>query len=195
LLSREPKAVYLGLAEEYPQNVSVIADFLPVTQMWNTPVYIPKQYETVVKKIYGQFKIKPEIADLYQNQVKIPESAELNLNISYESNVALIIVEKYGQNFELSLNRMLNSIQNLNLNASFVDIPLRSPWVDAVVEILIHYGFIFAGVMPFIHKNGDHLRMQKAGLNLDFNYIKTYSEMAGYLKKFILKEYHAIQKK
>jgi anti-sigma regulatory factor (Ser/Thr protein kinase)/RimJ/RimL family protein N-acetyltransferase len=194
IMAASPKTFYKGLDEKYPQAVSVLLEFYPLSKRWVNPVYLPKAYESIMYQIYGQFEIHPDFMELPETIQKEAGTTDLNLNINYETNVVLIIVRRFGKTFEQSTQRMLKSIEEVNPRAVYIDLPMDHSWIDQAVNWLQQQGFIFAGLMPFFHKEKDHLRMQKIDTKLDFSHIQTHSDIAGRLKKVIQKEYHESRK-
>ncbi len=194
LLARSSRSIYKGIREDYPQPISMVMDFLPLTKKWNTPVFLPRSYSDIMKELYIQFENHPGFKDLPDQIEKADISTELSLEIYYEANSALIIVRKLGNTFEGSCLSMFRSLEELKLTSIYIDIPLNHPGVDPSVEWLRENGFIFAGLMPFFHKERDYVRMQKINTELDFALIETHSEMAGKLKETISSEFHALHK-
>ena len=192
IVAKSPKSLYKGLNEDYPQSISVVLDFLPLTRIWNVPVFLPSRYESVLRKIYYQFELYPELMSISKEKPREDTDTELYLNIFYQSNSALITVRRFGRTFENSMLRVINSIEDLKLSSVYIDLPLTSPWIGAAVEWLRDEGFILAGLMPFFHREIDHLRMQKIKVSVEFDHIVTLSEVSGDLKELIKNEYHAL---
>jgi anti-sigma regulatory factor (Ser/Thr protein kinase)/GNAT superfamily N-acetyltransferase len=192
IIAKSPMSVYKGLREDYPQPISVILDYLPLTGIWNVPVYLPSRYEVILRKIYHQFERHPELKRIPEKKMREDAETKLHLNIFYNSNSALITVQRLGRTFESSIQAMLKSIEDLSLNSIYIDLPLIYPRVDLAVEWLSENGFIFAGLMPFFHREIDHLRMQWIDVPIEFKHIETLTEVSGELKEIIRNEYHAL---
>jgi hypothetical protein len=105
----------------------------------------------------------------------------------------LITVQRFGKTFENSIQRVIKSIEDLKLSSVYIDLPLTSPWIGSAVEWLREEGFILAGLMPFFHREIDHLRMQRIKVHIEFDHIETLSEVSCDLKEFIKNEHYAIQ--
>jgi len=195
MLAKSPTSVYKGIREDYPQPVSMLMDFLPLTRQWNTPVYLPRQYHEILMQIYKQFRGHPDIRKLPASVDKDFQPTDIKLNISYEGNSAVIVVRTYGDSFESSCLRIFKSLEELKLNAIYIDLPLNHYWVEPAVEWLRENKFICAGLIPMFHKNRDYLRMQKIDVDIDFDLIETYSEMSAQLKEKIAHEFHEVQKR
>jgi len=184
---------FKGFIEHYPQPVSLLADFLPLTDNWNPSVYLPSRYSSILVKLYRQFDIEPELKNVSTHKTAMKGETDMDLHFSYRNNIAQIIVNNLGNSFIASMQNILRSLDEVNLNAVFLDIPLDKPGPDRAVEWLYQKGFIFSGLLPMMHHNKDYLRMQKILIPIDFDLIKTLSNTATDLKAFIYKEYHEIQ--
>ncbi len=195
ILADLPAHVFKHMDENFKSPLSEILEFLPLTDKWKAPVYLPARYRSVLKEIYGQFQQHP--AFLNPNNKSVNEKAEtdLHLKINYDSDTALIIVKEIGSKFESSVLRILKSIEYLSLNVVYIDIPMINQEVNRCVNWLSENNFLFSGLMPMFHKEIDHLRMQKVNCSLDFENVKVLSDLAKCLKKFIREEYYAIHKK
>lgn len=194
LLSNLYGSSFKGFDENYPQPVSVIADFLPLYTQRTTSVYLPDLYKTILTEIYNQFEASPVINKLPEVIEKPFEETELKLNISYSGNTATIVCYQYGKTFENSCASILKSLQGFKLNAIYIDLPLEHPWIEHAVNWISEQGFIFGGLLPLIHKEKDFFRMQKVQITLDFKLIQTEPEMATKLKQLVSTEYHELQK-
>jgi len=159
ILAASIRTVYKKLSEEYPQNISVVLDFLPLKRLWTNPEYLPLAYKSAMQRIYSQFEHHPEYIELPAAIQKENADTELHLVIKYETNTVLIIVRRFGNTFEQSCQRMLKSIEELQPRSIYIDLPLDHPWVNQTVGWFRQNGFIFAGLMPFFHMDSDYLRM------------------------------------
>ncbi len=195
MLAKSPPSVYKGIREDYPQPVSLLLDFLPLTGQWDRPVWLPNRYEPIIIDLYNQFDNHPVFVSLPEQIEKDRSDTRMHLDIQYESNTALIVVERYGDSFETSSLQMFRSIAELNLTSVYIDIPLDHPWAEHAVEWLKKKRFLFAGLMPMFHGERDYLRMQSIEADLDFGQIETLTSIAGKLKKLIKKEYDEIREK
>lgn len=193
IVAKSPKSVYKGLSEDYPQSISAVLDFLPLTRIWNVPVFLPSRYEAILTKIYSQFETRPDLKKVSEKKPREDTDTELHLNIFYQSSSALVTVQRFGSTFENSIQRIFKSIEDLKLSSVYIDLPLILPWIGSAVEWLREEGFILAGLMPFFHRETDHLRMQRIDVHIDFGHIETLSEVSCDLKEIIKNEHYAIQ--
>lgn len=193
LVAKSPKKLYKGMATHTSEVVSVIMDFLPLTQLWRKPVILPQAYHDILNEIYAQFTDQKRTISSGNPSTTGSDQTDLVLTINYEAHNVLITVKDYGPTFETSAMRLFRSIDDLNLNAIYIDLPLTSPKINGAIQWLKERGFIFSGLMPLFHQEYDHLRMQKIMIDIDFDKINTYSEVAGKLKSLIKHEYDAVQ--
>lgn len=194
IIAEAASSRYKGFVEHYPQPVSLVADFLPLTGNWSPSVYLPSMYRSMLTDLYRQFGVEPTLKNNSRNNYSKKGETDMDLKFTYRNNIAQINVKNLGNSFITSMQSMLRSLNEVNLNAVFIDIPLDKPGTDRAVEWLHKKGFIFSGLLPFMHNETDCLRMQKIMVPIDFDLINTFSDTATELKEFIFKEYHEIQK-
>jgi len=179
---------------DHPQPISLLVDFLPLTKTWNRPLYLPAKYESILNRLYEQFDTVPASVPPEGHGFSDEGKTDMELKFTYRNNTAFLTVKRLGSTFRISAKSMLRSLNEVNLNAIFIDLPLQEPSIDEAVEFLNSNGFIFSGLMPMAHQQQDYFRMQKIMVPIDFDLIQTYSETAGLLKELIRKEYHELQK-
>jgi len=195
ILGDLPAQVFRHMEEDFRSPLSEVLEFLPLTDKWEGPVYLPLRYEEMLKEIYAQFERHPVLLQVNNEVVNRMADTDLHLKINYDSDTAVIIAKEIGSKFESSILRVLKSIDYLNLNVVYIDIPMNNPEAERCVNWLSDNDFLFAGLMPMFHKEIDHLRMQKVNCSLDFSNIRVLSDVAIRLKNFIKDEYYAIQEK
>lgn len=192
IISKSPRKLYKGMATEASQVVSVIMDFLPLTKLWRKPVVLPHAYEEILSELYAQFSGQNRTITSGKATAVEHDQTDLGLTINYETHNVLITVKQYGKTFQTSYMRLFRSIEELNINAIYIDLPLNSPRINAAIEWLREQGFIFSGLMPLFHQESDHMRMQKILTHTNFDLIKTYTDLATKLKNLIQEEYDAL---
>lgn len=194
IIAKSPQKLYKGMASQTSEVVSVVMDFLPLTKLWQKPVILPDAYKEILSEIYAQFTGQNRTIEAEAPSSQDADHTNLGLTINYETQNVLITVKDYGKTFETSCLRLFRSIDELNLNAVYIDLPLKSKRINSAIEWLKEQGFIFSGLMPLFHQEHDHMRMQKIMIETNFDKINTYTELAGKLKSLIKKEYDAVQK-
>jgi len=194
VVAKSPKRIFKGMAFQSTDNVSVIIDFLPLTRRWMKPNHLPEQYADLLNTIYDQFETHLYIPSRKNKIADESRKTKMELIIHHEKNTALIIVREVGSTFELSCKRMFRSIEDLTLTTIYIDLPLGRDKINSSVDFLKNNGFILAGLMPFFHEESDFLRMQKIMVNIDFDLMQTYSDIAVLIKKRVEKEYNESRK-
>lgn len=189
MIAKSPKRIFKGMDFDSTENVSVVIDFLPLIRRWIKPGNLPEQYSDLLNTIYDQFKAHLYVPDREMSSVSEAAKTNLELVIHHDKKTALIITRKIGSEFELSCKRMFKSIEELNMNTVYIDLPLGWHTIEPSVDFLKEEGFIFSGLMPFFHEESDYLRMQKIMVDIDFDTIQTFSSIAGLIKETVIKEY------
>lgn len=194
VIATSQKRVFKGMETKFSDMMSVVVEFLPLKAYRRKPVMLPETYSGLLTEIYGQFSSVPEFKLVSTKEGKEPEDTNLDLNINYEKESALIITRHLGSAFEASCGRLLRSFENVKLVAVYIDLPLNHPRTDLAIQWLKEKEFILAGLMPLFHKETDFLRMQQIRKPVDFSLIKAHSDIAGTIKDRIQSEYNAIYK-
>ncbi|HKL16608.1 MAG TPA: GNAT family N-acetyltransferase [Balneolaceae bacterium] len=189
IIAKSPKRTFKGMDFHSTENVSVVIDFLPLTRRWMKPAHLPEPYANLLNTIYDQFNAylyKSSADDKTEDE---PSKTNLDLIIHHEKSSALIIAREIGNTFELSCKRLFRSIEELNLTTIYFDLPLGLSPINSSVEYLKNNGFILAGLMPLFHEESDYLRMQKIMVDMNFETIHAFSDVAGMIKERVKKEY------
>ncbi|MDX1636516.1 MAG: GNAT family N-acetyltransferase [Balneolaceae bacterium] len=188
-------AKYKDFVADHPQPVSLLVDYLPLTSKRNPQVWLPSRYRSILQQIYRLFDITPALLEGEVNGQGSPGKTELDLEFTYRNKTAMVVVKNIGNNVITAAHSMLRSLEEVDLNAIYIDIPLQHRDNEETVEWLHRNGFIFAGLMPMKYSEKDYLRLQKILVPIDFSLITTYSAMATDIKQFIFNEYHEIFEK
>ncbi len=186
LLADFPTAKYKGLTESYPQDVSIVIDFLPLCRIETAGRYLPPAYRTILTDIYRL--LGANVHDRPPEAPSLAERSDLDLKISYEYKHALLVVRTYGEDLTDRLRHTLQSLRDEGMHAVYLDLPLDDPVTKTIVPDLHDCGFVFSGLMPLFHHERDYLRLQKVYERLDFDLIHVYSESAHRIKNLIARE-------
>lgn len=193
ILGEVPAYVFRHMDNTLKNPLSVILDYLPLTDARDDKVFLPDCYREKLVGLYSQFKKPPEILKLPGKINRGQRKTDLHLKLKYDSNTALVIVKKYGNTFKESVDGLLLSLRYLKLNSIYIDLPLNDPWIDPATEYLKKKHFILAGIMPMFHNETDHLRMQKINTEINFTKVRVLVDEAIKLKETLKKEYYDIQ--
>ncbi|NPA54573.1 MAG: GNAT family N-acetyltransferase [Aquificae bacterium] len=186
-----PPAKYKGFSQGKEQRISVVIDFLHLIKRDKVEVYLPKEYNKILRKIYENMGI--EVINLKTKSKKLPEKSTISLVINYNFGSAVIIVRKFGKDFEERIKKKLETLLKKDIKGIYIDLPLDEAYIKDVIPFLKKEGFIFSGLMPLFHKEKDFLRMQKVLDDFDFKHIQVFSPMAKTIKNKVYKEYKALK--
>ncbi|MDX1592082.1 MAG: GNAT family N-acetyltransferase [Balneolaceae bacterium] len=193
IISKSGRRRFKAMEKSFLDMISVVLDFLPLTDHWHKPPVIPEAYTDLLSGIYAQFD-EPELsASPNAPYSSRNEKTDMSLSINYESRSALIVVKTYGAGFVESFNRMLKSTEDIKLTSIYIDLPMDDPYINKAITRVKEMGFILSGLMPFFHQEKDFLRMQKLYREINFDDIETFSDCAGQLKNIIRNEYAELQ--
>jgi anti-sigma regulatory factor (Ser/Thr protein kinase)/RimJ/RimL family protein N-acetyltransferase len=183
---------YKNIAENYPQRISVVIDFLPFYKDDEKKVYLPKEYSKILKEIYQNLGYK--VVNLKTKANKLKNLSTIDINISYKFGNAVLIVREYGKDLEIQIEQKLKDLENKGIKAIFIDLPLDDQNTKNIVPTIKKYGFVFAGLMPLFHKERDYLRMQKILTEIKPELIQVYSDTAKKIKSKVFRELKWIMK-
>lgn len=168
------------------ERISVVTEFLMLTQKKELSLYLPSRYKKILKDIYQNFGIK--VKDLRVSKIDIENNSVMKLKVNYKYSHASIIVDTFGKDFIDILERKILLFKEKNIKAIYIDLPLKNPSTKIFVEKLIDLGFVFSGLLPLFHKEEDYIRMQIPLYKVDFRHIKLLSKTAKKIKKVIQRE-------
>ena len=193
MLAISPSMALKGFDERaYSQDVSLVFEFLPLKPISVRKLFLPEVYRSVLEEIYRDLGFAVEACP---DKVKrLPDLSDLEVQINGEDRYALIVVRRYGRDFNSQAELVIRDLDANDLQTIAIDLPLFHPDTCNRIESLRGLGFIFSGLMPLFHQERDYLRMQRTRAPLDFDLIQVFSPMACRLKEIIQEEYHETQK-
>jgi hypothetical protein len=180
--------MYKGFDEDYPQPVSVVIEFLPLSTPNHTTVYLPDAYENIILKTYKELDI--EVTPKKPPAYKLKKQSDIHLDMDYTRSTAHLIVYKYGSDFQSVITDMLQSLEKRTLNTVYLDLPLQNPATPDQYEKLKDLDFIYCGLIPRFHHDKDFIRLQKVYATLDLSLVKIHSDFGKEIKAIIHEEYH-----
>lgn len=189
MLAETGNVVYKGFDEQYPQPVSVVIDFLPLTIPQRKTVYLPGEYAEMLRLTYEELNTPITVGE--PTQLQMAEKSDVQLKINYSDSTLLITVNKYGPDFHTVLLDMIDSLQKQEEpNAIYLDLPLENPATPNQFNQIKDLGFFYCGLAPMFHHESDFLRLQKIFVPLDLELVDMYSDFGKKLKAYIADEYH-----
>jgi len=192
MLASFPVTKYQDLVETYPQDVSVVIDFLLLAKLEPREVYLPPKYRGILADIYERQGV--QLVEKRPGRVRPSGQTEFDLQIQYDNKSAILVIDDFGSDLGELMNRLSTSLREEGLNTIYVDIPLDHPGTAGAVKTLEKCRFLFCGLMLLFHEERDYLRMQHTTSVLDTGQIFVYSEMAKKIKRQIEKEQQWITK-
>lgn len=188
MLAETRNVVFKGFDEQYPQPVSVVIDFLPLSKRTKRDVYLPVNYADILLETYNELEIP--VSKDQDTDPKMAEKSDVQLVINYSDATSLITVNKYGPDFRSVLADMLDSLQKQeDPNAIYLDLPLENSATPEQYNLIESLGFIYCGLVPMFHHESDYLRLQKIYTPLDLDLVGLYSDFGNKIKSIIADEY------
>jgi anti-sigma regulatory factor (Ser/Thr protein kinase)/N-acetylglutamate synthase-like GNAT family acetyltransferase len=188
MLAETNNVIFKGFDEQYPQPVSVVIDFLPLSIPNRKTIYMPGEYAEILTETYDDLNIPINAKEA--TTTEMAEKSDIQLKINYSDSTALIIINKYGPDFHTVLSDMLDSLRTQeDLNAIYIDLPLENAATPSQFNQIRDLGFIYCGLAPMFHHESDFLRLQKIFVSLDLQLVDMYSEFGRKLKTYIADEY------
>jgi len=186
LLANLPLTKYRDLVESYPQDVSVVIDYLLLDPIETRDAYLPAKYEDILARIYGRQGIS--VVNKSPARPVLSDETKFDLSIQYDNRTALVVIEDYGIDLEELVARLTISARDEGLNTVLFDLPLDHPGTTGAVAAFEKQQFVFGGLMLLFHNERDYLRMQNTISVLDMGMIYTYSDTANEIKRRVEKE-------
>ncbi len=189
ILAESTDVIFKGFDEEYPQPVSVVIDFLPLSTPAERTVYFPEKYASLLLETYDKLQIP--ITQKEPAKLESTGASDLHTSVDYSHNTATILVNDFGSDFETTLSETVLDLENEHSpNAIYVDLPLTNPATPKMAEVLQQLDFIYCGLAPLFYGDSDYLRLQKVYASLEFDLIKVYSDFGKTIKSLVKNEYH-----
>ncbi len=181
-----PHVEYKGF-ETGQQRISVVIDFLPLTERNDLEIYIPKRYKKIIKEIYKNMGIN--IKDKRVTDFTVKEKTIIQMNISFKYGQAVLVVKSFGNDFIHRVQEKVKTLKKKGIKAVYIDLPVENAGTKIFTDQLFDLGFVFAGIMPLFHHQKDYLRMQMVFEDINFKYINVYSDMAHKIKNKVSREF------
>ena len=192
LLGTFPEAKIVGIENNYGQRVSVVIDFLTLSERESTEFYAPLRYRRVLKEIYRGLGIPAGAGR--KRAGEIPPVSKISLNVNSSIGTAEIVVKRAGKDLIDRIVKKRNRLFERGIEVVYVDFPLFQPETKELPD-LKPYGFVFAGLMPLFHDAKDYLRFQSVRESYDMSKIRVYSELARRIKRIVGRELREVGKR
>jgi len=164
---------------------AIILFYVTLNSCPRQTVYVPEHHHSIAEKIYAENGLDRQFGINAQPQ---NEAGEVVVESHPERGTANIYVEQWGQDTVAHVGHHLNDLTLKRIDLILLDLPLASPATGANVEAFEEMGFFFAGIVPNL-LGEDVLRLQYLNnVKVEIEAIKTYSDFAGELLQYVLKE-------
>lgn len=122
-------------------------------------VYAPERHREVVARTIALCELRGRIAD--PPAAEMPARTELHREVDRDHNLALLTVLDPGADLEEAIGGERHHLfHHENLDAVYIDLPLKKPATAQLADHLERLGVSYAGVFPNHRTDGDVLRMQ-----------------------------------
>lgn len=189
LLANFPTATFKGIEEDYPQEIPVINDFLPLQPPDDVVMFAPRVYEDILCRIFASMGYSVQVLP---GAGSIRGETEFRVNVEFEYHVATVTVVRYGEDLGPQLNKVLSSMKDQHINCLYVDLPLDDSQTPQAYEVFKQKGFIFSGLMPLFHQERNFLRLQYPLKTVDLSVVELFSENSKAIMTLIEEEYHEV---
>ncbi|MFP4486187.1 MAG: ATP-binding protein [Campylobacterales bacterium] len=147
-------------------------------------LYLPKQHNQIVQKIYENLKLPYTIKDKSTNKKGLVVSS-----YSKGWGIGVINVEKIGyDNFKNIKEAFYNLLFTLKADVIFLNITLEDESIDELITKIENEKFFFAGIHPSLIKNQDAIRFEFLNGVIDESKIKIYEKTSFELFAYISNE-------
>lgn len=187
-LAYQPRERFTGLIDDYPQPISTLIDFKPLTPYGTVTPHLPVSCADLLTAIYEELGATVEPPPSGASAESRPDESEIDARIEYGFQHAVLVVETVGQDLVAQVEQTIEDLTGTDLNALYVDLPLQSPHTPPATEQLRSAEFVLGGLAPRFHRERDHLRLQRPFVDLDPDAIVVYSDLAHALKEHIMNE-------
>jgi anti-sigma regulatory factor (Ser/Thr protein kinase)/GNAT superfamily N-acetyltransferase len=187
LLADYPAMRFKDLADHYPQDISVVIDYRPLTKESSHPLFLPRYCAKIIRDVVANFDWRLE--PVPSITPPLVGKSDLEVKLDLHDHKTTIVGHHLGEDLSIVLPVLLNELSAHNVQTIYFDAPFDVPEVRSAIPKLRECGFIFAGLMPRFHHERDYLRLQHVTSKLDFRLIRIYSETAKALKRRVHREY------
>ena len=192
LIASLPVTKYQDLVESYPQDVSIVIDYLLLDDVKSREAYLPSKYKSILTRIYERQGIS--VVDRDPGSFMPAGETQFELVIQYDNRTAAVVINDFGADLEDLIARLTASAREEDLNTVFFDLPLEHPGTALAVDAFEKQQYVFGGLMLMYHKEKDYLRMQYTSTPIDMSIVYVYSDLAREIKRQVEKEQRWITK-
>ena len=184
-LGWSPKSFH-NMSQSLSQRMSEVVYFKHLDFAAETVAHLPPRHRLWCLRIYEQLATPLKLRD--GEPLSRVRSGSLTTDVRPDLGRANLRVLSIGQDSAAALHDALETAQQLDLEAVFLDLPLADPGTPALCEQAEALGFFFSGVCPLFAPTGDALRLQWLGVDLDESQLQLESPLARELLGYVASE-------
>jgi hypothetical protein len=183
-LGRTPRT-FRNMGEPLPQRMSAVFYFKYLRRSEGAPVYLPARHHGICQRIYGQFASVPDLGEPKQPSGE----GQLRVDFHPELQRGIIQVRRVGEETADAVCRARRELcRDGRVEVVYVELPMRQPGTPTVCEAAEVDGFFFSGVAPLYLEDGDALRLQYLGVELDTTLLQIENPFARELLAYVESE-------
>ncbi len=167
------------------KRTAVLVAYKILQEKRKNAIFIPKKYDTLVRRIYKNNNLEIEKAKPTGNKQQ-----KVTYELSHYTNTATLVIDRLDEHIRSTIKHYLMLLYKKHVDMIFADINLmRCEQIDEVVKKLQKEGFVFAGVLFYRRNEDDYLRLQLVNSdNVETKNIVCYSDFCHELIETINKE-------
>jgi len=184
-LGWSPKSFH-NLSQSLTQRMSEVVYFKHLDVAEETLVHLPPRHRLWCLRIYEQLVVPLKLRESDEQSSR--HSGSLKTEVRADLGRAYLRVLSVGRDSAGAVSDALEGAQQLGVEAVFLDLPLSDPGTPALCERLESLGFFFGGICPLFAPEGDALRLQWLGVDLDERQLQLESTFARELLAYVAEE-------
>ena len=175
------------MAGDVAQDKGSTISHFQVYKRSETTVFIPERHRGMVMDIYNWLQLPRNIGT--PRPIDGNAHSEVVLKpMSDEYDVADIDVYEIGAS---TMSQILEYTQysfKQKVDVCFLNLPLQSACLPALVEAAEAEGFSFAGIIPYLHRGEDRLVLHKLNTDIDLEKVRVYGDRSRQLLDYVAAE-------
>jgi len=174
-----------NMAEPLPQRMSLLLGFKYLRTPTQVMVHIPAHHRDMGARIYDQFQVPLE----FQEPSRAEGLGQVVVDAVLEQQQATIRVLRVGADTAADIGQARRKLcEQSQAEAIFLELPLAQSGTPELCEAVEHDGFFFSGIGPSFSADGDVLRLQWLGVQLDMALLQIENSFAKELVAYVASE-------
>lgn len=184
-LGWSPKT-FRNMSQSLSQRMSEVVYFKHLQAADDTVAHLPARHRDWCLRIYEHFSVPVTPRD--GEAPSDSRSGSLKVELRANLGRGYMRVLNVGGDSAAAIRDALEAAQQLGVEAMFLDLPVSEPGTPALCEQLESLGFFFSGLCPLFAPDGDAVRLQWLGVDLDESQLQLESDLAKELVAYIAEE-------